>query len=45
MIQKQNSIKKIFGILKNWKLDTQKFKDEIRRGEAIAEKRKFLLYN
>lgn len=33
-------IKEIFGKLKGWKIDTQKFKDELRKEEALAEKRK-----
>jgi len=31
---------KLFGSLKNWKIDTQKLKDELRREEREAEKKK-----
>ena len=30
-------LRKLFGALKNWKIDTQKFKDEIRKEEAEDE--------
>jgi len=34
IIKKDNpKLKKLFGALKNWKIDTQKLKDEIRREE------------
>ncbi len=32
-IKRKPSIKKMFGSLKGWKLDAQKFKDEIRKEE------------
>ena len=32
-IEKINSIKEVFGSLKNWKIDSQKFKEETRRDE------------
>lgn len=31
-IRKVNNLKDIFGSLKNWKIDAQKFKDEARAG-------------
>jgi antitoxin component of MazEF toxin-antitoxin module len=42
MIKTEKSpIKKAFGSLKGWKIDPQKFKDEARKQEKEAEKRKF----
>lgn len=38
--KKNNPMGKVFGALKEWKINTQKFKDEIRKQEALAEKRK-----
>lgn len=32
-IEKKNSMNKIFGSLKNWKINSQKVKDEIREEE------------
>ena len=40
-IKKENPLKELFGILKDFKIDAQKVKDEIREGERIAEKRKW----
>lgn len=40
-IRKANRVKDIFGILKDWKIDTQKERDEFRRVELEAERRKF----
>ena len=37
----KNSIKNIFGVLKGWKINAQKMKDEIRKEEDGAYKRKF----
>ncbi|MFH1376374.1 MAG: AbrB/MazE/SpoVT family DNA-binding domain-containing protein [Candidatus Woesearchaeota archaeon] len=37
----RNVLRETFGTLKNWKIDTQKFKDEIRKEEYEAEKRKW----
>ena len=31
---KNKNLKEAFGILKGWKIDTQKFKDELRKEEA-----------
>jgi len=36
-----NVLKETFGILKNWKIDAQKVKDQIRKEEREAEKRKW----
>ncbi len=33
----QPNLKKLFGKLKNWKIDSQKFKDEIRKEESKDE--------
>ncbi|MEK6952211.1 MAG: hypothetical protein AABX29_04285 [Nanoarchaeota archaeon] len=41
-IKKVNKVKEIFGILKDWKIDTQKSRDEFRKIEFEAEKRKFV---
>ena len=43
LIQKENDnpVKKVFGALKGWKIDSQKIKDEIRKEEFEAEKRKW----
>lgn len=40
-IEKKNPLKEVFGSLKGWKIDAQKMKDEIRKEEAMAEKRKW----
>lgn len=32
-----NNLKDVFGMLKDWKIDSQKFKDEIRKEEAKDE--------
>lgn len=37
-IKKKNTIKELFGSLKNWKIDAQKFKDEIRAEEKRNER-------
>lgn len=37
-IQKVNPIKEIFGSLKGWEFDTQKFKDEMRKEETLKER-------
>ena len=39
-IKKDNPIKEIFGILKDWKIDSQKVKDKSRKEEELSEKRK-----
>lgn len=41
LIKKENSLKNIFGSLKGWKINSQKIKDELRKEEASAEKRKW----
>lgn len=33
-IKEKTRVKNIFGKLRNWKIDSQKFKDEIRKEEA-----------
>ncbi|MBI2499829.1 hypothetical protein HYV88_06305 [Candidatus Woesearchaeota archaeon] len=40
-IRKANRVKDIFGILKDWKIDTQKARNEFRKFELEAERRKF----
>ncbi|MBI2043161.1 AbrB/MazE/SpoVT family DNA-binding domain-containing protein [Candidatus Pacearchaeota archaeon] len=40
-IEKGNPIKEIFGSLKGWKINAQKFKDELRKEEFQLEKRKW----
>ena len=40
-VKKGNPIKEIFGSLKGWKINAQKFKDEIRKEEFEAERRKW----
>lgn len=40
-IKKENSLKEVFGLLKDSKIDAQKFKDELREEEELAEKRKW----
>ncbi len=40
-VKKENPIKEIFGSIKNWKIDAQKFKDELREEEEKTEKRKW----
>lgn len=40
MENKENPIKKLFGVLKGWKINTQKMKDKLRKEEKIAYKRK-----
>ncbi len=37
-IEKKNSIKELFGTLKNWKIDAQRVKDEIRKEESKDDK-------
>lgn len=39
--KKKPSIKHLFGILKGWKIDAQKVKDELRKEESLAEERKW----
>lgn len=43
-IKRGNPVKEIFGSLKGWKIDAQKFKDELRKEEAEAEKRKLKIF-
>jgi len=40
-IKKENPLKELFGALKDWKIDAQKVKDELRMEERLAEKRKW----
>ena len=40
-IKKEKPIQEVFGGLKNWKVNSQKVKDEIRKEESEAEKRKW----
>ncbi len=37
----RNALKETFGVLKGWKIDAQKIKDELRREEREAEKKKW----
>ena len=39
--EKNNVLKEMFGALKGWKIDAQKFKDELRKEEEEAERRKW----
>lgn len=39
--EKVTVLREIFGALKGWKIDTQKFKDELRKEEREAERRKW----
>ena len=39
-IKKENPVRELFGVLKDWNIDTQKAKDDIRKEERLAEKRK-----
>ncbi len=43
-VKRGNPVKEIFGSLKGWKINTQKFKDELRKEEAEAEKRKSRIF-
>ncbi len=36
-----NSLREAFGSLKGWKINAQKFKDDLRKEEFLAEKRKW----
>lgn len=40
-IRKENPIMEVFGSLKGWNLDAQKFKDEMRKEEFESEQRKW----
>lgn len=40
-VRKRNPVRQIFGSLKGWKIDSQKFKDELRKEEFESEKRKW----
>lgn len=40
-IKKERPIKEVFGILKDWKIDTRKARDDSRKSELEAEKRKW----
>ena len=40
-IKKENPLKELFGSLREWKIDAQKVKDEIRKEEDEADKRKW----
>ena len=39
--EEDNVLKEMFGALKGWKIDAQKFKDELRREEKETERRKW----
>ncbi|MBI2044557.1 hypothetical protein HYT23_00710 [Candidatus Pacearchaeota archaeon] len=39
--EKDNVLREMFGALKGWKIDAQKIKDELRKEEREAEKRKW----
>ncbi|MEK6894246.1 MAG: hypothetical protein AABX10_02170 [Nanoarchaeota archaeon] len=45
IIERENPIKELFGSLRGWKIDAQKMKDDIRREEFEAEKRKWKKLN
>ncbi len=40
-MKKRNPIKELYGRFKDWKIDAQKVKDEIRKEERRAERRKW----
>ncbi len=40
-ITTKNPVKEVFGSLKNWDIDTQKFKNKMRKEEEMSEKRKW----
>jgi len=40
-IKRENPLRDVFGSLKNWKIDSQKIKDNLRKEEQEAEKRKW----
>jgi len=40
-IEKISPVRKIFGSLKDWKINTQKFKDELRKEEREDDKKLF----
>ena len=42
-IKRETPVKEIFGILKGKKIDTQKFKDQMRNKESISEKRNLVI--
>ena len=44
MVKKEKSLESVFGLLRSKKINTQKVKDEIRKEEAVAEKRKWGKY-
>ncbi len=40
-IKKENPLQEVSGMLKKWKIDSQKIKDELRKEELLFEKRKW----
>ena len=44
IVLKKNNIKKAFGSLKNLKIDTQKFKDDLRKEDKKNDRRKEKLF-
>ena len=44
IVLKTNNIKKAFGSLKNLKIDTQKFKDDLRKDDEKNDRRKEKLF-
>jgi len=40
-IKKEKPLKELFGTLKDWNINTQKVKNEFRKEERLAEKRKW----
>ena len=40
-VKKENPLRDLFGALKNWKIDSQKTKNFLRKEEEEAEKRKW----
>lgn len=41
LFKKENVLKEVFGALREWKINTQKVKDDLRREEKEAWKRKW----
>ncbi len=39
--KESNALTEVFGVLKGWEIDTQKFKNEMRKEEEEASKRKW----
>lgn len=41
LTKERNPLKGLFGALKGWKINAQKFKEDLRKEEFLAEKRKW----